>query len=77
MEHDPDLLINALRSWGRIGFWFFIAVGVIISAVLVLGGNLSLRGVLVICAIFALGFVALGLADFYGWIARRLFSGRG
>ncbi len=74
MERDPDLLINALRFWGRIGFFFFAAIAMIITGVVVGGGKFSFRAVLVICAILGLGFIALGLAAFYEWIAGKLSS---
>ncbi len=76
MEHDTNSLINALRLWGRIGFFFFGAVGLIIGAILVFEGNFSLRSVMVVCGILALGFIALGLARIYEWLAQKMFSRR-
>lgn len=75
MAQDTEILINALRIWGRVGFWFFAAMGVIVGIVIGAGGNLSFRAVLIVSAFFALGFVALSLAGIYEWIALRVFSG--
>ena len=76
MEHDSDSLINALRLWGRIGFFFFCAVALIIGAISVVEGNVSRRSVLVLCGILAVAFIALGFARFYEWLAEKLFMRR-
>ncbi len=76
VEQDPETLIKLLRVWGRVGFFFFVAVGIIVGAVVVVGGNLSLRSAVVVCSIFALGVLALALARLYEGLAGRFFLGR-
>ena len=76
MEHDTGSLINALRLWGRIGFFFFCAVALIIGVISVVEGNVSLRSVLVFIGILALAFIALGFARLYEWLAEKLLMRR-
>ncbi|MBF9058432.1 hypothetical protein HKCCSP123_04480 [Rhodobacterales bacterium HKCCSP123] len=71
-----DSLINALRLWGRIGFFFFCAVALIIGGISVFEGNISLRSFLVVLGTLALAFIALGLAGLYEWLAEKLIMGR-
>ncbi len=76
MEQDADSLINALRLWGRIGFFFFCAVAVVIGGISVVEGNTSIRSVLVVFGILGLAFIALGFARFYEWLAEKLLLRR-
>ncbi len=76
MEQDADTLINALRLWGRIGFFFFCAVALIIGGISVVEGNISLRSVLVVLGILALAFIALVIASLYEWLAEKLLMRR-
>ncbi len=76
MEQDADSLINALRLWGRIGFFFFCAVALIIGAISVVEGNVSMRSVLVVFGILAFAFIALWFARLYEWLAEKLLVRR-
>ncbi len=76
MEQDADTLINALRLWGRIGFYFFCAVALIIGAISVVEGNFSLRSIIVVFGILGLAFIALGFARLYEWLAEKLLMRR-
>ncbi len=76
MEQDADSLINALRLWGRIGFFFFCAVAVVIGGISVVEGNFSLRSIIVVFGILGLAFIALGFARLYECLAEKLPMGR-
>ena len=72
MAKDMDRLSRMLRFWGRVGFFFFLACALVLFGILLVEGIFTLRALIVVCAIAALGLLSLGLARFYGWMADRL-----
>ncbi len=76
MTEKPDRLSRMLRLWGKIGFFFFLAWALILAAIMLIEGQFTLRALLVIGAVAALGLIALKVAQIYEWIAHKLFPER-
>jgi hypothetical protein len=72
MTEQPDRLSRLLRLWGRVGFFFFLAVAAILAVIAVVEGQFTGRALLVICTLALLGLVSLGLARLYERIAKKL-----